>query len=311
MRNGDLPLLNFIKDKLETFREGTPLPGIEPISNLNCLILQIIDSVRRIKYVTTIRENDISGVYCDATKSFFDPLKASVWHIRNNNLDEAFWLVFLSTHFGKNKNTGWNLVKGVYGAMHTPVYWNWERIQDNFSNFQVWLFAHQDALKATGSFGNHRKYQSIDAYKSTGTGVAIGSYIDWISEYQNHQGLIDDMLENGISEPKEAFNYLYSQLNRVVSFGRTAKFDFLTMIGKLKLINIEPDSTYMTGATGPKSGARLLFGGSKEAPINQTDLETLLNKLEVHLNLYFGMQVLEDALCNWQKSPSNYLYFNG
>jgi len=50
-------------------------------------------------------------------------------------------------------------------------------------------------------------------------------------------------------------------MNDVERFGRTAKFDYLTMVGKLGLAAIEPGSTYMQGATGPLKGARLLFGG--------------------------------------------------
>ena len=42
-------------------------------------------------------------------------------------------------------------------------------------------------------------------------------------------------------------------------FGRTARFDYLTMVGKLGLANIAPGSPYMVGATGPLKGAALLF----------------------------------------------------
>jgi len=69
------------------------------------------------------------------------------------------------------------------------------------------------------------------------------------------------------------------------------------MIGKLELAAIEPGSTYMQNATGPLSGARLLFGVHHGA----TQLDHWLIELEAQLGV--GMQVLEDALCNWQKSP--------
>ena len=98
----------------------------------------------------------------------------------------------------------------------------------------------------------------------------------------------------------------------VASFGRTAKFDYLTMIGKLGLAPIEPGSTYMHGATGPLSGARLLFGGRKTAPLTRSDLEAWLVELEARLHLgTHGMQVLEDALCNWQKNPRTFVPFRG
>jgi hypothetical protein len=100
-------------------------------------------------------------------------------------------------------------------------------------------------------------------------------------------------------------------MNAVIRFGRTAKFDYLTMVGKLQLAAIEPGSTYMGGATGPLRGAKLLFGGNISANISKKTLEEWLIELESHLGLFFGMQILEDALCNWQKSPDRYVYFGG
>jgi len=168
----------------------------------------------------------------------------------------------------------------------------------------------QDQLKALGNFGNHRKYQSLDAFKLSGTGSAIGSYIEWIGEEQDHQGLIKKMQSESNSS-KKLFRTLYNSMKAVVSFGRMARFDYLTMIGKLQLAPIEPDSFYMDGATGPKAGAKLLFFGNKNINVSTEELNDLVNQLDSHLKLYFGMQVLEDSLCNWQKSPEKYVHFIG
>ena len=81
------------------------------------------------------------------------------------------------------------------------------------------------------------------------------------------------------------------------------------MIGKMGLAPIEPGSTYLQGATGPLLGARLLFGGRPGAKIERTKLETWLVDLGAQLGV--GMQVLEDALYNWQKSPSRFQGFRG
>ncbi|MCH7749101.1 MAG: hypothetical protein IH939_13500, partial [Acidobacteria bacterium] len=70
-----------------------------------------------------------------------------------------------------------------------------------------------------------------------------------------------------------------------------------------------PGSTYMGNSTGPLEGARLLFSGKKTAPLNPAELDEWLGELEVQLNV--GMQVLEDALCNWQKSPGEFTPFRG
>ena len=80
------------------------------------------------------------------------------------------------------------------------------------------------------------------------------------------------------------------------------------MVGKLDLAPIEPGSTYMPGATGPLTGARLLFGKPKATA---AALDGQLVLLNAYLKLRFGMQVLEDALCNWQKSPAKFVPFRG
>ena len=84
-----------------------------------------------------------------------------------------------------------------------------------------------------------------------------------------------------------------------------ARFDYLTMVGKLGLAPIEPGSTYMQGSTGPFVGARLLFGGRRSA----AELDAWLVELDARLHV--GMQVLEDAICNWQKSPGTFGPFRG
>ena len=65
----------------------------------------------------------------------------------------------------------------------------------------------------------------------------------------------------------------------------------------------------MSGATGPISGARLLFAGDKAASIGPGKLDAWLITLDSDLKV--GMQVLEDALCNWQKNPQVFIPFRG
>jgi hypothetical protein len=93
----------------------------------------------------------------------------------------------------------------------------------------------------------------------------------------------------------------------VTRFGRTARFDYLTMVDKLGLAPITPGSAYLQGSTGPVEGARLLFGGSRTAVLSPTELDRWLGDLDARLHV--GMQVLEDALCNWQKSPGRFEAF--
>jgi hypothetical protein len=308
----DPALAGELREKLIAFdRDQIALPGIRLRGNLDCLLAQIVDSVRRVRYVEVIRDKHLSEIYADQNSRFFDPLKAASWRRQQGEIEEAFWLVFLLTHFGKNKFTGWQLMQGVYRGGDPERPWNWAHITQNFDAFRHWLQQNKDGLKTLGHFGNHRKYQSLDAYSPTGTGTAMGAYMEWVESAGGHVALMQRFIGENDGDPKRAFHALYKSMEQVVSFGRMGKFDYLTMVGKLGLAGIEPDSTYMTGATGARSGANLLFVGTNRSNLPLDQLEANLNGLESDLRLFFGMQVLEDALCNWHKSPGQYQYFGG
>jgi hypothetical protein len=101
MRKVDLSLASDVKLKLIEFNSHIPLPGIDSFQALECLVEQIIDSTRRIKYVLTIKGKSFSPSLADPSQSCFNPLKAAIWHKGQGNVDEAFWLIFLFVHFGK------------------------------------------------------------------------------------------------------------------------------------------------------------------------------------------------------------------
>jgi hypothetical protein len=99
-------------------------------------------------------------------------------------------------------------------------------------------------------------------------------------------------------------------MDAVASFGRTAKFDYLTMLGKLGLAPIVPGRAYLDGATGPLRGAKLLFLGSPNAGgLSTNELDTRVGQLGAALQV--GMQEMEDSLCNWQKSPGRFEAYRG
>jgi hypothetical protein len=262
-----------------------------------------------------IRTRDVSPLRTEPSSELFDPLKAAVLRQRQGQLDEAFWLVFLSVYFGKSRRTGWRLARDVYGRLGSTGNWTWDRISRRPATFRQWLAAHEPILSGgdgvARQFGNHRKYESLSASSPRGAAAAFESYVRWIGPPRTHQLLIEDVARQAASDPRDMFAKLYQSMT-VASFGRTAKFDYLTMIGKLGLAPIEPGSTYMQGATGPLRGARLLFGGRVTAALRVSDLERWLAELDAQLQLgSHGMQVLEDALCNWQKQPDRFVPFRG
>lgn len=285
-----------------------PLNGIKDSVARSVLVAQIIESLRRIEFVHFVRDNEIDPRRSDPGSNLFDPIRAAAAKMREGNLDEAFWLIFLCTHFGKHVKHGWGLVRAVYAGANGQA-WTWERTSANVAAFRTWLSQNEAYLRAHYAFSNHRKYQSLSASSSVGTGAVVASYIAWIAPPRTHQTLIRDLHVSVGQNPRAVFDALYKQMDSVVGFGRLGKFDFLTMLGKLGLAPIEPGSAYLVGATGPLQGAKLLFTNSSSSSLKGKELDQLLLKLDGRLCV--GMQVLEDSLCNWQKSPRKFISFKG
>jgi hypothetical protein len=287
------------------------LRGIKEQTARAVLVQQLIDSLRRIAYAHFIRDEQFDAGREDPSRSIFDPLRAAVYQMRRGDTDEAFWLVFLFVHFGKHSTDGWRLIRDIYGALGGQP-WTWARVSANPQAFQQWLATNEKRLQTDGisrRFGNHRKYESLSASSSAGTAAVIASYVKWVSPPRTHQQLIRDAHKAVGQNPREVFSYLYNSMSSVQRFGRLGKFDYLTMLGKLGLAPIEPGSAYLAEATGPRRGARLLFGGDKNAKLKAKDLDSWLLQLDETLGV--GMQVLEDAICNWQKSPREFVHFRG
>jgi Alpha-glutamyl/putrescinyl thymine pyrophosphorylase clade 3 len=294
---------------LDSFdREQRPLPGIIESANRTVFLEQLLESVHRVRFVEVLRGRPLSDRRADPDDEVFDPLKAAILHQRRGNIEEAFWLAFLFVHFGKNPHGGWRYAREVYGRLGENGRWDWLRTSASPAAFRKWLGAYQDDFKrrgVPGGFGNHRKYESLDARSPTGTGAIIESYVKWVNPPRTHAELIEQARQNADGDPKRAFGDLYRSMDTVVRFGRTARFDYLTMLGKLGVAEIQPPSAYLQQATGPLRGAKLLFGSDESAVI----LDQWLVVLDSYLNI--GMQVLEDALCNWQKSPAKFEPFRG
>lgn len=306
IREQDSELYLNIKKSIIEYKLDYGLPGIDDETNLEVFILQIIDSQRRIKYIQKILEREHTNLVADPKSKAFDPLKAAVYFLNNQMIDEACWLIFLSINFGKNKKTNWALVKAFYGNLGDSENWTWEKITNDKVAFKSWIFENYQKLKTYGNFGNHRKYCSL---KPNIFSKVILSYIDWIETNGGHSNLFNKAINSSKNDPKDSFLSLYKQMNDVYSFGRMGKFDYLCMIGKMKLANITPGEIFLSEATGPKDGCFILFGHHNKADINL--MNDKLTLLEQKINLEFGMQILEDAICNWQKNPNKYIYFNG
>lgn len=299
-----------LTDALDDFEHANgELPGIAQPERRESLIEQLVDSVRRAQYFEHILNRPGGPTSAIPTTSAFNPLRAAIVHDRAGNRDEALWLVFLFVHFGKHRRSGWRLIADIYGRLGSGAFWTWADVAANVNEFREWLDDNVDtimSLEPRRGFGNHRKYESLGAWNDNGTGAVVASYVHWVGE-AGHDARMTQIVADGTT-PAERFDALYDSVRAVHRFGRTGAFDYCSTLGKLGLVAIEPSAACLAGATGPLTGARLLVCEPGQT-FGPAALEAALTPLRTELDV--GFDVLEDALCNWQKSPERFKPFRG
>ena len=297
---------NRLRDALVDYSANQrDLPGVRDRAARETLSMQMVASLRRLDYTQIIRRRPIDPARAEPNSSIFDPERAAILHARAGNIDEAFWLTFLMTHFGKHGRHGWRSLKDVYSGLG-KLTWTWARVTADPAEFRRWL--QRNGPRIGGAFANHRKYETLRTDSGNGTASVVESYIDWIGPAHSHRERVADLIREARNDPHVIFDHFYRSM-QVKRLGRLGKFDFLTLLGRLELVPMAPGSTYLKGATAPLRGARLLFGGEVRANLDEARLEAWLRDLDLVLNV--GMQVLEDSLCNWQKSPRQFVHFRG
>ena len=310
MRPKDQETAQIIINNLVEYSQNVrPLLGLRTAARQNTLTEQLLESLRRVEFTQVIQRRPISENHLNPLHVNFDPLRCAIYETRQGRHDEACWLVFLATHFGKHRSDGWRLVRDFYGALGVEPFFTWQSITEDFERFEQWLWANHDTLtggdRISRRFGDHRKYRTLNPASRSGPNRVFSSYVAWIKSYGGtHNDMIRDIHKREGQNPREVFSVLYEEM-QVLDFGRLGKFDFLTMLGKLNLAPIAPDKAYIKDATGPIRGTRLLYLDSTTESKNDNQLDNWIIELDEELQV--GMQVLEDALCNWQKSPDVFI----
>jgi hypothetical protein len=278
------------------------LLGINNAAQRNTLAMQMIASLRRLDYTRVIKARDISADRGDPNSNLFEPERAAALLARTGQVDEAIWLLFLATHFGQHGRHGWRMLRDVYSGLGAGA-WTWNRISRDPPQFRTWL--QQNWRQIGGAFGNHRKYETLNPASNSGTANVVETFVECFSP--SPSGWFAGIVRSSGNDPHAVFDKAYDSLT-ISRFGRLAKFDFLALLGRLDLAPVAPGSAYLSGATGPLRGARLLVDGNVSSKSNAKDLDAILKQLDVRLDV--GMQVM-DSICNWQKSPRRFVHFRG
>lgn len=282
-----VPLAGKIQDYFNTQN----IPFLNSDISCEVLAMQLIESMNRIDYFRILSDREVSIRRTNPQDPIFDPVKA-ILYFKDRDYDEACWLTFLLIYTGENYQSNWYFMRKLYGGLGKTL--TWEVAKNNPQLFTQ-LASMLSNSKPKPKFGNHRKYESLDHLS-----IVFGTYVSWINNNGGHENLFR---RTELTDPKLYFNWLYNTLS-IYRFGRLAKFDYLSMLSKTGLANIESDSCYLTDSTGPKLGARLLFG-------NHLNNQLEIYAMELADYLGIGYQEMEDALCNWQKSPRVFHSYTG
>jgi hypothetical protein len=289
--------------QLSAFSQNvTALPGVDDPIKRWVLVEQLIESKRRVDFVATLQKLSLSDDRANPHSDIFDPIRGAITLIRRNDEEEAFWLLYLATQFSKHSVDGWKLTRAVYGRLGTSPYWKWPTVSAHPSQFADWVSDNYSTLK-NHRFGNHRKYETLKPNSRRGLGAAVKDYVERISVYGTQRDAIERKIA-GLNDPHTQFERLFSFFNENLSWGRLATFDHVTMLQKVGLIGAIPGRTFLNGATGPRNGVDLLLS---DVSLTIKQKESVIVELAGQLKL--GQQEMEDALCNWQKSPSKFIAF--
>ena len=138
--------------------------------------------------------------------------------------------------------------------------------------------------------------------------TVVAAYVCWIGA-GGHARFYSDVVRRTGNDPHTIFDALYRDL-RVPTFGRLAKFDYLSLVGRYGIAPIAAGSAYLerSNRSSERRPAPLRLAGETVLHLLkrlQADIDALDRDLGV------GMAVMEDALCNWQKSPTKFVHLQG
>ena len=210
------------------------------------------------------------------------------------DVDEALWRAFLAAHFGRPSADTPGEIKSAgrfLCAFGDKPTWTWTYVSAQGDAFLDQLSAHQADLDAL-HFGNHRKRRAT--HKPDKIAKVVTSFVQVV---RDHGGSPSAAFTPGEGRtPQKGFDQLYHRFLEVNDFGRLGCFDLLCLLGEMGLLDIQPDSCYLEGSTGPLKGARELCGKRSPQELNAT-MDDLASRLGI------SYAVMEDVLCLWQKKP--------
>ncbi|MFI5092042.1 MAG: hypothetical protein ACHQIK_01245 [Candidatus Acidiferrales bacterium] len=288
---------NELQTRIARFQALHRLPGLETKESQTRFAEKLVSSERKLRALSI-------GKFAGSTDPYredFHPLKTIVQRFGEGDRDESIWLAFLFTHFGWDARSRRirDTVRLFYGKFGKGR-WDWETASQRPGAVQDWMRANRKTIKRL-KFGNHRKYETNNPDSRIGTPAVIRSFVEWVK--QTARGSPYEALRAVAKgrTPEIAFDHAYHEIS-VIRFGRTARFDFLCLLGNLGILRISPPHCYLAEGTGPRTGALQMVTGKRTGRFS-VEVEDLIRRFRKHLGV--PVEAMEDALCNWQKRPKS------
>ena len=263
---------------------------------LYVLAKQSNDSIRRIDIYKTYRLRAIQAA--EEKRDFFHTSNPFVLSQRSDlNVKNKIWLIYLATYFGKSESSGWNLfLRAAFDGNNQFILF--EKIEADIEKYFRYLESFDFFENA--NFSNHRKFtkKALDGEKGF---------------FRSMTYLVEN-IEDFCNSEKIEFHEMYKMAIEIPNFGRLASFDFTSSSVKCGLKVNEPQSMYASHSTGPLQALGLLLRLCNREVTRQSQIELsnhLVQWFNENTDIFMVGQVLEDAICNWQKNPRKYIYYKG
>lgn len=268
-----------------------------PKKIIETLALQTLDSIKRIQIYESYRER-AQNADNDSLSYYHTYIPFILTQRKTISLENKIWFLYLATYFGKSRKSKWDLFRRASFDSNNELL-SVEGILSNRKNYFDYLKS-IDFFK-DADFSNHRKF--------------IAKRLEGNKGFINSSNYVLDNLSKFLFTSFVSFDEVYCRSHKIPNFGRMAAFDFTSSLCKCELKVKEPESMYLKNSTGPLVGLGYFLkmaNGKNITKANKVKFgNELLEWFLKNSDIFMVAQVLEDSICNWQKSPKSYMRYFG
>lgn len=265
-------------------------------TELHILARQTEDSIRRIEIYDSYRLKAEKATESQAP--FTHTSNPLVLAQRSDlSLNNRVWVLYLATYFGKSDKSNWELFKRASFREDKSLI-GFKEIQSDPNAFFDYLSS-IDFFNGC-DYSNHRKFTAKHLDGPKGVFRSMKYVIENINVYS--QGKIFE------------FEDMNKLALKIPNFGRLAAFDFTSTLVKCYCNVNEPKSMYAEDSSGPLNGLRLILKKTNNETSVKAQIQLSYDLMEwfsKNSSIFMLGQVLEDAVCNWQKNTIVYKRYTG